>query len=76
MICLWVGSVSAEGPGEEIVVPARQHGVEVALRLEIQAMEAAQFVEEASPNDEHIFVRGAHSAARARTNTSPRSAAQ
>ena len=59
---LFVGRVVfRRGAGEEIIVPAREHGVEIALRLEIEAVEAAELVEEASPDDEHVFVRRAHS---------------
>ena len=40
----WIGF--RDGAGEEVVVSAREDGVEVALRLEIQPVEAAEFVEE------------------------------
>ena len=58
---LLVGRIGLRrGAGEEVVVPAREDGIEVALRLEVQPVETAELVEETSPNDEHVFVRRAH----------------
>ncbi len=58
---LFVGRiVLGGGAGEEIIVPARQHGVEIPLRFEVQPMEAAQLIEEASPNDQYVLVRRSH----------------
>jgi len=52
--------VLSQSSGQEIIIPPRQDDVEIALRLEVQPVEAAELVKEASPDDEDVFVRCAH----------------
>ena len=60
MICLCVGSFSADGAGEKMVVPAREERVEITLRLKSKPLKTAQLIEELAPNDEDVFVRRSH----------------
>ena len=69
------GIVFGLGARQEEVVPTREQGAEIFFRLEIEAVETAEFVEETSPDDQNIFVGLAHAvASAARMNTSRRSA--
>ena len=58
---LLVGRIGIRrGAGQEVIISARQDGLEIALRFEVQSVEAAELVEETSPNDEDIFVKRTH----------------
>jgi hypothetical protein len=45
---------------EEEVVSARQERVEIFLRLEVEALETPQLIEQTPPDNQNVFVRRAH----------------
>jgi hypothetical protein len=54
------GIVFSLSPRQEKIVPAREQGLQVFLRLKIQAVKTAEFIEQTSPNDQNVFVGLGH----------------
>jgi hypothetical protein len=54
---LFVGRIMlGRGAGEKEIVPARQKGTEVSLRLKVQTLERTEFIKKASLNDKDVFL--------------------